>query len=149
MINISATLFVSIIGLVIVLLGAIIGFIISIVSRLTRLETQMSLFWPSAGGAIVKMLKQPIHLRKDTLLDKLRDCPDEMTNEELIELKGVLKTEEFEEINGHPFAPIANALTRWQIENILTDRKCCIGRKAKWGWFRNLFGWGPNRICSK
>lgn len=66
-------------------------------NRLTRMETKMELFWNAIGQSMSSLIKQPIHFRKDELMDKLvpENLPHlpENTVEELLELKGILKDE--------------------------------------------------------
>jgi len=66
-------------------------------NRLTRMETKMELFWNAVGQSMLSLIKQPIHFRKDELMDKL--VPEKLpflpenTVKELLELKHILKDE--------------------------------------------------------
>jgi hypothetical protein len=66
-------------------------------SKITRLETKMDLFWNAIGGSVLSLIKQPIHFKKDQLMDKLipENLPrlPETTVEELYELKAILNDE--------------------------------------------------------
>lgn len=63
-------------------------------SKITRLETKMDLFWNAIGGSVSSLIKQPIHFKKDALMDKLIPANisrlPETTVEELYELKAIL-----------------------------------------------------------
>lgn len=66
-------------------------------NRLVRMETKMELFWNAVVASVSSLIKQPIHFRKDELMDKLipENLPHlpENTVEELLELKHILKDE--------------------------------------------------------
>ena len=57
----------------------------------------MELFWDAVGASVSKLIKQPIHFRKDELMDKL--MPENLSQlpensiDELLELKIILKDE--------------------------------------------------------
>jgi hypothetical protein len=57
--------------------------------RMTTQEMKMDLFWGAIQDSVKDMLKQPIHLRKDELLDKF----PALSFQELQELKTVLMEE--------------------------------------------------------
>lgn len=67
------------------------GVLSSIKERLTAVETKVSLFWQAVGVKVADMLKSPTNLRKDELLDKVKN--GNMTMAEAIELKGILEKE--------------------------------------------------------
>ncbi len=60
-------------------------------SRLIALETKIDLFWNFVQKEVTGLLKQPVHMRKDELLEKFKE--DEISVEDLKELKTILKTE--------------------------------------------------------
>jgi len=66
-------------------------------SKITRIETQTELFWNAVSTSISNLIKQPIHFKKDQLMDKLIpvNMPHlpESTIEELVELRLILKDE--------------------------------------------------------
>ena len=66
-------------------------------SRLTKSETKMELFWNAIGGAVNNLIKQPIHFRKDELMDKLQlqmvGNRNSISIEELQELDNILEDE--------------------------------------------------------
>lgn len=66
-------------------------------NKITRIETQTELFWNAVGTSISNLIKQPVHFRKDELMDKLipANMPHlpESTVEELVELRYILKDE--------------------------------------------------------
>ena len=67
-------------------LDSLSGKLVLIDNRMTKQEMKMDLFWGAVQDTVKDMLKQPIHLRKDTLLDKFPD----LKYEELCELKEML-----------------------------------------------------------
>jgi hypothetical protein len=58
-------------------------------TRIGKQEMKMELFWGAVEDSVKGMLKQPVHIRKDNLLDKFPN----LDHEELCELK-VMLTEE-------------------------------------------------------
>jgi hypothetical protein len=66
-------------------------------NKITRIETQTELFWNAVGTSVSNLIKQPIHFRKDELMDKLipANMPSlpESTVEELVELRFILEDE--------------------------------------------------------
>jgi hypothetical protein len=93
---------------------------------IARLETKTELFWTNVGGVMTKIIKQPIHYRKDELMDKLvsghEDQLKRATVEELVELKMILKEEllSLQEIK-EPKA-LAYALATAYIDQLLYDK---------------------------
>ena len=64
--------------------------------RLARQESKVELFWTAASSAISNMIKQPIHHRKDELMDKLTEDMQKkrvIGQEEMEELRKTLLTE--------------------------------------------------------
>ena len=59
--------------------------------RLTALETKVGLFWKGIEGQVVEMLKSPTNLRKDELLDLLRE--ERLTLDGARELKEIIEAE--------------------------------------------------------
>jgi len=95
-------------------------------TRLTRMETKMELFWNAVGGAMSSLIKQPIHFRKDQLMDKLipENLPHlpEATVEELIELKTILQDELVTLRETKENKSLAYALAIAYIDQILYDK---------------------------
>jgi len=58
-------------------------------NRMTKQEMKMDLFWGAVQDTVKDMLKQPIHLRKDDLLDRFPS----LSYDELCELKSMLVQE--------------------------------------------------------
>ena len=58
-----------------------------ILQRITALETKTGPFWRVLEEHMVELLKQPTHLRMDALLDDFKGRRDQMTLDELMELK--------------------------------------------------------------
>jgi inner membrane protein involved in colicin E2 resistance len=63
------------------------------VERIAKLEGQFQIMWGPLVNVLVKEIKQPIHVEKDGLLDKLNGCSKEMTTEELQRLRVILEQE--------------------------------------------------------
>ena len=90
-------------------------------NRLTQNETKMELFWNAMGGVMLNLIKQPIHIEKDDLMDKLVDHPKEITREELNKLKVILDEELVElKVSKDPKV-IAHALAVAYIDQIIYD----------------------------
>lgn len=72
------------------------GVILEIKTRLTKLETQMEPLWGS-GGLMMKamgaLIKQPIHYRKDDLIDRFLSDPKCLSLDEVQELRCILEEE--------------------------------------------------------
>jgi hypothetical protein len=97
-------------------------------SRISRLEVKMELFWNSVGDVVKNLIKQPTHLRKDELMDKLLDKRDtNISNIELVELKTILYSELPELKLQKSSQSLAYALALAYIDQILYDRDClCV-----------------------
>lgn len=94
-------------------------------SRLSRLEVKMELFWNAVGDVVKNLIKQPTHLRKDELMDKLLDKRDtNISNVELVELKSILHAELPELKIQKSSQSLAYALALAYIDQILYDRDC-------------------------
>jgi DNA replication initiation complex subunit (GINS family) len=93
---------------------------------ITRLETQTELFWTNVGGVMAKIIKQPIHYRKDDLMDKLvagrEDQLKGVTTQELVELKMILKEELFTLQETKEPKSLAYALAIAYIDQLLYDK---------------------------
>ena len=95
-------------------------------SRLARLETKMGVFWSAVGGAMSSLIKQPIHFRKDELMDKL--VPEDFSGlptcsvDELVELKSILDDELVTLRQTKDPKCLAYALAVGYINQILMDR---------------------------
>jgi hypothetical protein len=94
-------------------------------SRLSRVEVKMELFWNAVGDAVKNLIKQPTHLRKDELMDKLMDKREtDISIGELMELKTILHCELPELKAQKSEKSIAYALALAYIDQILYDRDC-------------------------
>ena len=99
--------------------------------RLVRVETKMELFWNQVGGAVKAMIKQPIHFKKDELMDKLlEERKPKIRIEELYELKSLLKEELPALIEVKSEKCLAYALALAYIDQILYDRNCLCAEEA-------------------
>lgn len=98
-------------------------------NRLTKMETKMELFWNAVGGAMSSLIKQPIHFRKDELMDKLvGEKLPESTTEELVELREILQDELIALREIKDPKSLAYALAIAYIEQLLYDRGYHGGR---------------------
>ena len=61
-------------------------------TRITRQEMKMDLFWGAVQETVKDMIKQPIHFRKDELLDRFPN----LKLEEMFELRRTLQSEKTE-----------------------------------------------------
>ena len=94
--------------------------------RITKQETKMELFWNAVGGVMSSLIKQPIHFRKDELMDRL--VPDKLPRlaensvEELLELKAILNDELITLSKIKDPKSLAYALALAYIDQILLDK---------------------------
>jgi len=94
-------------------------------TRISRLEVKMELFWNAVGDVVKNLIKQPTHLRKDKLMDKLLDKRDSnISNVELVELKSILHSELPDLKLQKSSQSLAYALALAYIDQILYDRDC-------------------------
>lgn len=63
--------------------------LISLCIDVATLKTKIELFWDAMGAVAKDIIKQPIHFRKDDLIDRFPN----LTRDELCELKDILKDE--------------------------------------------------------
>lgn len=95
-------------------------------NRITKIETKMELFWNAVGGVMSSLIKQPIHFKKDQLMDKLipENLPHlpETTIEELFELKTILNDELVTLRETKDNKSLAYALAIAYIDQILYDK---------------------------
>jgi len=63
--------------------------LVTIDKRITKQEMKMELFWSAVQDNVKDMLKQPVHFRKDDLLDRFKS----LNYQELCELKNILTEE--------------------------------------------------------
>jgi hypothetical protein len=96
--------------------------------KIKRAETQMELFWNAVGGAVSDLIKQPIHFRKDELMDKLFPVNGRisevsiMPTEELFELKTILQSEISDLKKNKDSKSLAHALALAYIDQTLLHR---------------------------
>jgi len=95
-------------------------------NRLVRLETKAELFWNTVGSVMSNIIKQPIHYRKDELMDKLVPGHErelqKASVEELMELKIILKDELVSLQELKEPKSLAYALTIAYIDQVLYDK---------------------------
>ena len=96
---------------------------LSLEGRLARVETKTELFWNSVGPALLNLIKQPIHLRKDELLDRLFEKKEVLSDDELIELRTMLKIEMPDLLEKKQDKSLAYALAMAYIDQVLYDRQ--------------------------
>jgi hypothetical protein len=118
---------ISIFGLIFQYFGWIIGIktdMAKLSDRLVSQETKMELFWKSVSISVATLIKQPIHFRKDELMDKLKlDMQGNkgVINEvELVELRKVLSEEVVELEGTKDPRSLAYALALAYINQLLT-----------------------------
>lgn len=88
-------------------------------ARVITLETKMDLFWQGVQAKMGTVIKQPIHFRKDDLIDRFPN----LSNDEIDELKQIL-TEEMVELQAKKDSKvIAYAIYLGGIENEIYKRK--------------------------
>jgi len=100
-------------------------------NRITTMETKMELFWNAVGGVMSSLIKQPIHFRKDELMDKLvGDKLPGSSTDELLELRIILEDElvTLREIKDPKSLVYALALA--YIDQILYDRGIVKDKKT-------------------
>lgn len=94
--------------------------------NLTNANAKMGMFWSAVGGVMSSLIKQPIHARKDELMDKLvpEDLSDLPTcnDEELMELRGILNDELTTLRQIKEPRSLAYALAIGYIDQLLFDR---------------------------
>lgn len=121
----NPSIIISLVGVgisVCMLLLAYFGVVSHILERLTRLETQVGLFWGSLEKSIPPMLKSyPTNVAKDVLLDKMANT--ELTLDEAYVLRTIL----IEEAKAARENAIAYALALARLAQIIDDleRKTC------------------------
>jgi len=103
------------------------GIIGTIRERLATLETKMEIFWAGIGDQVKEMLKQPIHLRKDELLDKFPDLDDN----ELRELRNIIVCEREEVRRENPKADRALLLSMMKASIDMEIINRCHRKKKK------------------
>lgn len=105
-------------------------------TRLAKMETKMELFWIAVGTSVSKLIKQPIHFRKDELMNKL--IPENLSHlpesniDELIELKTILKEELITLQEVKDPKSLAYALALAYIDQVLLDKGFLKGECHQW-----------------
>jgi len=134
--SVSAELIVSIVAIVISVLSFIWGLVkygITLENRLTKIETKTELWWNTVADQMKQLVQQPIHYRKDDLLDRFPN----ISNSELNELKEILifEIKDLKERKD----PIAAAYAIWRarVEVECLERSGILNK----GW--RVF----NRVC--
>jgi flagellar biosynthesis chaperone FliJ len=109
--------------------GSLVMQVATLDSRLSKQEAKVDLFWGAVQEAVKNMIKQPIHLRKDDLLDRFPD----MSYDEICELKDILIAEKKEMIinikslgGDRKAYLLALALMLARVDSVLLDgeKKC-------------------------
>lgn len=95
------------------------GFILGVNERVTKVETKVELFWKVVETNVGQLLKSPVHIEKDLLLDKL--AHQELTIKEAETLRSIL-TDEMQ-LKGRNDSIIAYALIIGRLEQILYELK--------------------------
>jgi hypothetical protein len=85
---------------------------------LHSLVVKMDLWWTAVEGSVKEMIKQPIHLRKDDLVDRFPN----LTDDELCELKDILQFEMIELKAKKDPKVLAYALMTARIDSVIYDR---------------------------
>lgn len=95
-------------------------------NRITKQETKMELFWSAISGAVSSLIKQPVHFRKDELMDRLvsekLSVLEENAVEDLLELKTILNDELVTLRETKDPKSLAYALALAYIDQILFDK---------------------------
>lgn len=119
----------------------ILGFVImylkysfQIETRLVALETKMELFWRSVSPVLKEAMKQPIHYRKDDLIDRFPNISDD----ELLELQCILLKEVEEYSKTKDFKALAGGMFLSQIEDELNKRRMTTCSSYQSGFWRLL-----------
>jgi len=89
---------------------------VNLEGRLVKLETKIDLFWTAVEQNIPRLLKQPIHKRKDDLLDKLTS--GKLSKDEAEELIGELDKDKS---TVDPGMVLAVTLVLARLQQIVTD----------------------------
>jgi hypothetical protein len=91
-------------------------------TNLAELAARLDIFWMAMEPSIKAIIKQPIHFRKDELIDRFPN----LTNDELCELKDILKTEMHELTTNKDPKVLAYALMMARVDTVLYEnsRKC-------------------------
>ena len=103
--------------------------------RVISLETKMELFWGSVQKSMGALIKQPIHFRKDELIDRFGDKNTNLSVAELCELRDILKDEmkDLEKCKNEKV--LAYALYLARVEQELWER----AKPKQQSWFSRLF----------
>jgi hypothetical protein len=87
-----------------------------------QLATRMEIFWGAVEPVIRSMIKQPIHFRKDDLIDRFPN----LTDDELCELKNILEEEMKDLTTNKDPKVLAYALMMARVDTVLheNNKKC-------------------------
>ena len=90
--------------------------------NLSQLATRMDIFWSAVEPVLRSIIKQPIHFRKDDLIDRF----PHLTEEELCELRDILKNEMGELTTSKDPKALAYALMLARVDTVLheNNNKC-------------------------
>lgn len=90
------------------------------IGRLVALETKTSLFWKVVEDGVIDMIKQPVHLEKDGLLDNFQT----LDGEGLQKLKFMLQDELLGLRKNKDPKIVAYVLMLARIDQILFEKNC-------------------------
>ena len=98
-------------------------------ARFVALETKMELFWGAVGKVVIDMVKQPIHIEKDGLLDRLKS--NDINGEELQKLKFMIEDEVIELKERKDAKAIAYVLILAMIDQKIWEKGCGCKEEKK------------------
>ena len=98
-------------------------------ARFVALETKMELFWGAVGKVVIDMVKQPIHIEKDGLLDRLKS--NDINGEELQKLKFMIEDEVIELKERKDSKAIAYVLILAMIDQKIWEKGCGCKEEKK------------------
>ncbi len=87
--------------------------------NIADMAAKLDIFWVTMEPSLKEIIKQPIHFRKDELIDKFPD----LNNDELCELRNILMDEMIDlKVRKDPKV-LAYALMTARVDSVLYDRK--------------------------
>jgi len=86
--------------------------------NLPQLATRMEIFWGAVEPVLRSIIKQPIHFRKDDLIDRFPN----LTDDELFELKCILREEMSELTTNKDPKVLAYALMMARVDTVLHEK---------------------------
>jgi hypothetical protein len=103
------------------------GFENQVIARLVAVETKTALFWKVVEDGVIDMIKQPIHVEKDTLLEAFKADNKNISGDNLAKLKFMLEDELAElKIKKDPKV-MYYVIMLARIEQVMYDKQCgCV-----------------------